>query len=122
MRLRLLYPEIESRDCELCQQYSWNEETGTVNLFRGAPRLRIIGVEKTPCRTEHGCPKGTPEKPLSLSPRNLLFYQRYKEWRVTGRWPDDRLVWHLATLVSEVERQCLEAKSNALAPMSTTAS
>lgn len=107
MRLLLLRPELAGRDCGFCQKYS-HDDDGPV-LCRGQPRLRL-DFERPACRTANGCPKGTPDRQRSLSERNLLCYRHYLRCKATGRFPDDPLVAYHARLISEVERECWEAK------------
>ena len=75
----------------------------------GKPELRasydVRGVPTCPpvCRTEKGCPKGTPEKQRSLNPENQLCYEHYRECKAVGQFPDDPVVRRNAGLIRDVE-------------------
>jgi hypothetical protein len=57
-----------------------------------------------PCRIAGlGCPKGTPENPLSLSDVNSEAYRHYRECRATGNFPDDPIVRRNAALIRAQE-------------------
>lgn len=107
----LLYahPEVATRDCEHCQRFVYGDD-GRVSLDAiGQPRPRAPG-NLPPCRVVHaGCPKGTPERPRSLTERNQRFYRAYRRARLTGRWPDDDWFLVLATDCAEIEEQIKRA-------------
>lgn len=109
MLLRLLHPEVAFRDCGHCQEYSYDEDTGAVRRFHGED-LRRDPAEKPPCRTVAGCPKGTPENPRSLTPRNWLCYKHYQRCHAISRFPDDTLVAEHAVIIQEAEREAWEQK------------
>lgn len=103
----LWHPWIANRDCGLCQKYFFNEDTGTVNVGRdGKPELRADYGEGNcppPCRTENGCPKGTPEEPKSLNEHNQECYRHYCECRAVGQFPDDPVVRRNAAVIREIQ-------------------
>ena len=105
----MLHPEVAYRDCEHCQLYTYDEDSGLPVLHNGQP-LRRDRAERPPCRTKTGCFKGTPEVSKALSAKNLLCYRHYLRCRATGSWPLDPLVAYHARLLAEVERECSEAK------------
>ena len=103
MKLLLLYPEIARRDCRICQKYLFNEDTGRVEIGRdGRPEERYFACP-APCRTDKGCPKGTPEKPRALNELNQLRYEHYLECRAVGKFPEDPLVIRNAVLIQSIE-------------------
>ena len=51
-----------------------------------------------PCRGS-GCPKGTPERQLSLSLKNRRAYRHYQICRATGTWPNDGMVRRNAGII-----------------------
>ena len=63
-------------------------------LFRRGP---------APCRLPKGCPKGTPEKPKTLSAKNRKAYQHYQACKATGNFPDDAMVSQNAGLIAALE-------------------
>lgn len=101
MRLLLYRPELANRDCQLCLQYAYTDDGPS--LYRGQLRRRVF-TEKPDCRTPKGCPKGTPERPETLSPANQLCYNHYLRCRATGQWPDDALVAYHARILAAVEQ------------------
>lgn len=71
----------------------------------GQPILR--GKQGTPpCRTRRGCPKGTPESPKSLSPRNVAAYLHYLECAAAMQFPDDAIVRRNAMICRQAEVAC----------------
>ena len=58
-----------------------------------------------PCRTEEGCPKGTPENSNSLLPIMQDCYDHYRECRAVGQFPDDAVVRLCASAIRNVEEQ-----------------
>ena len=63
------------------------------------------GTCPPPCRTNKGCPKGTPENPKSLTEDNEQCYQHYCECKAVGVFPDDPIVRRNAAVIEEVLRQ-----------------
>lgn len=54
------------------------------------------------CRTEKGCPKGTPENQRSLWPENEDCYEHYQECVAVNQFPDDPLVRQNARIIRDV--------------------
>lgn len=102
MILELFHPQVARRDCRHCQLYQYNEETGQVEKWRGAPLRRVSG-QPPPCRTPKGCPKGSPEAGRELSKRNEQAYDHYLRCRATALFPDDPLVARNAAIIRSVE-------------------
>jgi hypothetical protein len=100
--LELLHPQVARRDCNHCQRYQYNEETGQVETWRGGPLRRVAG-QPPPCRTPKGCPKGTPETGKQLTSRNEQAFDHYLRCRATGRFPEDPLVARNAAVIRSVE-------------------
>ncbi len=97
--LPVLHPAVADRDCEFCQKYQFNEETGQVERRAdGSYRQRVTPPR---CRTKRGCPKGTPENPKTLWPRNRQAYVFYLECKATGNFPDDPFVSETARLIAD---------------------
>lgn len=55
------------------------------------------------CKTEKGCPKGTPQNQRTLHPINKRAYEHYLECKATGYFPDDPLVKQNARIIREAE-------------------
>ena len=51
-----------------------------------------------------GCPKGTPEEPLSLSSKNAAALWHFRQCSAVGSWPDDEIVRQNAGIISSAER------------------
>ncbi|MFG0240454.1 MAG: hypothetical protein ACF8CY_05330 [Gimesia chilikensis] len=95
---------MSRRNCEHCLQYWYDEETGKPELGRdNLPILRHAGCP-APCRTEIGCPKGTPENSKALSPRNRQVIEFHRECEAVGNFPNDPIVRQNAALIALVDR------------------
>lgn len=104
--LELLHPAVAFRDCQLCQKYKYNEETGILATWGPDNEPLPRGPKgKPPCRTASGCPKGTPENPLSLSPKNQQAVWHNLQCEAVGCFPDDGLVRRNAALILDARRQ-----------------
>ena len=105
--LLMQHPQVATRDCKFCQEVLHDETTGKPVQRAGHLVQRHAGCPP-PCRMHKGCPKGTPEKPKSLSERNMMTYQHYLECRAVGIFPDDPIVRRNAQIIrmaeDEVER------------------
>jgi hypothetical protein len=103
--LELLTPLVATRDCEHCQKYWYDEETGfPLKNSQGGLRLRVIDKNPPPCRVPQlGCTKGTPENSRALSDKNRRAYRHYLRCVVTGRWPDDEVVLQNAATIRKSE-------------------
>lgn len=112
VRLLLLHPEVAMRDCQHCQKWLYDEKTGRVEQRAGKDVLRP--GTPTPCRFPKGCPKGTPEKQLSLTPKNEMAYQHYKECKAVGAFPDDPIVRRNAAMIRAVEDSVATTKNDVL--------
>lgn len=111
MLLHLLHPMIEARGCGDCQKFQYDDsQDGSKQIVkrRGKPLERI---SPPPCRTKQGCPKGTPEDPKSLSPRNQKVYAHYQRCKAVGRFPDDSLVADNAAIIASIEESVARQKA-----------
>lgn len=100
VRLLLSRPELAYRDCKFCQQFE-HDDNGPLLIFD----LPLARRRPPACRTSRGCPKGTPDDQLSLTPANLLCVQHYRHCKAVGRFPRDPLVEFHARVISEIERE-----------------
>jgi hypothetical protein len=105
-----LHPEIARRDCNHCQVYQYNEQTGRVEIWRGEPLPRLQG-QPSPCRTARGCPRGTPEDDRRLTQRNAVAYEHYLQCRATGNFPDDAIVARNAARIQYMEDELQRRRS-----------
>lgn len=106
----MLHPEVAYRDCKHCLEFIYDEETGELQTFHGNPAERVVAA---PCRNpKHpkGCPKGTPEKPKTLSAKNRRAYQHWKECKAVGQFPDDDIVRYHAALLQDLADSAAEHK------------
>lgn len=103
-------PRLASRSCAHCLKFIYGDD-GRPTVGRDGELEereffgRTNGKLNCPpaCQTDHGCRKGTPEKPITLSDMNLQCYQHYKECRAVGQFPDDSKVRENAAIIREVE-------------------
>lgn len=106
MTLSILHPEVAWRDCESCQKFVYDEDTGQIVIGRDRqPERRAPGC-LAPCRYRRGCPKGTPEAQLTLTSQNQQAWDHYRECRAVGEFPDDAIVRRHAALLHNVEESC----------------
>ncbi len=111
MALRINHPEVYHRDCSRCLKYHY-DETGKESVRNGKPVERAPRTY-APCRKPSGseCPKGSPEQPNTLTPRNEMAWRFYQACKLTGRWPEDHWSLDLYVRLDEVVRQCEEVKA-----------
>lgn len=82
----LLHPGPASIDCEDCQEWLYDLDTGKRQTIGQGERERPIPRPKgtdTPCEE---CPKGSPSNAeiLKLSPRNRKTYELWRRAKATG--------------------------------------
>ena len=114
-------PKLARLDCQFCLEHEINEETWEVEKddATGEP-IRRLGPQYAPCRMhargkrQLGCPKGTPEEPLALSPQNEIARQFHEECQATGRFPPDPLVARRAVIIEAVKKSCEERRQEML--------
>ena len=97
-----LHPEVAGRDCadRLVNHY---DKDGKPTFRHGKRLKRPPGT--APCRTNTGCPKGTPENNTTLTLQNTLAVLHYETCKATGRFPDDAIVARNAMLLSRIDRE-----------------
>jgi len=71
-------------------------------IWRGKP-MRRRGL--APCAYGK-CPKGDPDRPKTLWPRNAIAYQHYRECKATLSFPDDPIVRRNAAVIMSAEQIC----------------
>lgn len=113
MRLQIVHPGIAGRDCGHCQKWLYDEQKGKV-VERGGVQVERPAAAPPPCRLHVGCPKGTPEKPKSLSRRNQKAYWHYQQCRAVGRFPRDAIVEQNAAIIRAVEDSIQDGKVDLL--------
>jgi len=113
--LVLLYPQFCNRDCQHCLEWAYvdnnpaSEFYGRIEEHQGKPQKRH--PKHLPlCKTPEGCPKGTPEKPNTLSAKNMQAYIHYLECKAVGNFPDDPIVRRNARLIQQVVDHANEQK------------
>lgn len=83
----------------------------------GLPVLRSP-ASHVPCRVDIiGCPKGTPERPLSLSAQNAKVYKHYKACRAVSSFPDDPLVQEHAAIIRQIEEVIEASRATSIASL-----
>lgn len=107
MALIFYHPKVAYRDCEHCQKYLYNEDSGTVDMNTrfDPPRPRErTDVIPPPCRIKSiGCPKGTPEENRGLSAKNRQAYEHYLQCKAVGKFPEDAIVYRNAGIIRRIE-------------------
>ena len=105
-------PSLASRSCEDCQRLWYNEATGKPILVSstGLPMLRD---GPTACRTELGCPKGTPEKQKTLSKENRWAFSHFRECEAVCCFPPDPIVRQNAIVIRRALAQVERLKKKA---------
>jgi hypothetical protein len=112
VQLAILHPEVAYRDCEHCQKWKYDEETGEVEMFGKVPMERP-NPDLTPCRVKKaGCPKGTPEHQRSLTAQNHQAWLFHRECRAVRQWPDDPVVRANAAVIDLAEQMARDAKAD----------
>lgn len=110
--LDLTAPEIARRSCADCQKF-WYLSSGEVQIRNstGEKELRPE-FALTSCRTEFGCPKGTPENQRSLNTANGWAWRHFRLCDASGSFPVDAIVQNNAKVIrsaiKEVESQRLK--------------
>lgn len=114
-------PKLARLDCRFCLEHEINEETWEVEKDdRTGEPLKRLGPQYAPCRMHaagkrtKGCPKGTPEEPLTLSHQNEIAYQFHAECKATGEFPPDPLVRRRAVIIEDVKKFCEEKRQEML--------
>ena len=90
---------IAKRSCSDCQKY-WYKADGTI-LIENSTGKKKLREDVPPCRTNIGCPKGTPENQKTLNAANTLAVQHYLECDATGLFPDDQIVKSNAVVIAK---------------------
>lgn len=88
-------------DCKECLTWQMDEQ-GKKQVWRGGPIKR-----RTPAPCAYGkCPKGNPDRPKTLWPRNVIAYQHYRECKATFSFPNDPIVRRNAAAIMTAESIC----------------
>lgn len=100
------YPHLANVSCQQCRDW-WFDPLDPINpLVRdrtGRP-LRRSDPNDVLCETEHGCPKGHWKSPIELSHKNLQAWRHFRGCDAIGRFPDDPMVIHNASIIRDVLR------------------
>lgn len=102
--LSIKHPQFAKRDCGMCKKWWYDDDTGKIAMRGKKPLLRPLDTVLL-CETETGCPKGTPEDQKSLSPKNQLTWQAYREWSAVGAFPDDPIVRRNAWIIERAMKK-----------------
>ena len=109
-----LAPEVANRDCDHCQQYLYDEETGLVRrqkYGKGGDGLGLPVLRRNvalPCRST-GCAKGTPERQLSLSEKNRRAFRHYQICKATISSAEITQTWLTKKHHERLEKILLES-------------
>lgn len=103
------YPKVATRSCADCKKWWYNEDTGKPEFRRKydpeKQEFQKIYLKRpedsvTLCETRQGCPKGNPDSPIELSPRNKMAWDHYRQCKATNIFPNDAMVAHNAAIIS----------------------
>ena len=101
--LERFQPAWARRDCGTCQRYVMDDLTG-LPVRHGGELVPRPAQALPPCRaTAGGCPKGTPEAPLTLTASDRQVWLYDLECRTTGRYPCDAVVARNAVWIQAAE-------------------
>ena len=99
------HPKIASRSCGDCIKYWYNEKTGQPTMEGPADNRRPMLRDGVPmCRTQTGCPKGTPEQSKELSANNKWALRHHQQCKAVGQFPDDPIVRESAEIIERAMR------------------
>lgn len=112
--LILAAPRVAFRDCEHCQKWTYDEDTGKP-IKTGGNTGRLVRRRKgtAPCRLpDAGCAKGSPEESKELTPENRAAYRHYLECKAVGEFPDDPIVRRNAGIIRNMEEVVAREKES----------
>jgi hypothetical protein len=117
--LLLTHPRIADVDCGHCLEVIYDFDPQSKGYAQpvksrkkdGSYYRRHAGAPP-PCRTERGCPKGTPERSRALTPQNQAAYEHYLECRAVGQFPDDPIVRANAAVIAAAEKMVADLKQD----------
>lgn len=103
VELEMLHPRIARRSCESCQKLWYRQSDGLVILDGLGQPMERVGP--TPCRTNVGCPKGTPENQKTLTTANQWAFAHFLDCDAIGVFPDDPIVARNARVIRSVMKR-----------------
>lgn len=113
-RLKLLYPHLGRHTCAYCQKWWFDPATGETFAQDKKPIERT--EEELLCKTETGCPLGTPEKQRTFSEKNQRAFEFDLHCRATGSWPDDPIVKRNAYVIGMAAKRVHEGLNGRVRP------
>ena len=109
MKLEESNPRLARRSCDDCKKWWYNEKTGLITVAGFGVKQERVGP--TPCETELGCAKGTPDKQNVLNTANKWAYTHYKHCAATDCFPDDPIVRQNASIIEDALKSVRKAAS-----------
>lgn len=110
MELLVNHPEVATRDCNHCQQWLYDLDTGLVKT-RQVPAIddpsrtvdqpipRYKGI-LPPCQAPgQSCPKGSPTAGIALTSQNWAAYTHFRRCETLRRFPEDSIVERNAGII-----------------------
>jgi hypothetical protein len=107
------FPQVANRDCDVCLRKAFDEKTGLIELsLDGKTELDREARFPAPCRAHamglpgySPCPKGTPEKPKTLTEQNKTALEFYRRCKATNSFPDDEIVREYAAIIEAHDKE-----------------
>jgi len=93
------FPQLAKRSCESCLKW-WYLADGTIKKSNSTGK-KEERIAPAPCRTQTGCPKGTPEKQKVLNRANKWAFEHFKQCSAVGQFPDDQIVLENAVIIQK---------------------
>lgn len=108
--LDLSAPKIARRSCADCVKF-WYLSNGEVKIQNSTGEKELRPEFALPsCRTEFGCPKGTPENPRTLNAANGWAWRHFRLCDASGIFPDDAIVKSNCKIIQSAKQEAERVK------------
>lgn len=109
VRLALEYPLLDRRSCANCQKWWFSEDTGRIEQVEGCDSVRPPEFPVM-CKTNEGCPVGTPENSLRLTAQNRAAFDHFRQCEAVNAWPNDPIVARNALIIRRTREEVLRER------------
>lgn len=90
----MLHPGAARIDCEECQKFVFNIQTGEQDTYKSGPERTELPLARGPGQPPpcHQCPKESPEraKQIELNDKNWAAYAHYRQAKAVGLTEEER--------------------------------